>query len=62
MIEVPDNLEEFYVAARPDGNKCLVIFRDYRMELRDNAGTVLFECETKSKVYDNTILEAYYNK
>lgn len=62
MIEVPDNLGEFYVAARPDGNKCLVIFRDYHMELRDNAGTILLECETKSKVYDNTILEAYYNK
>jgi hypothetical protein len=62
MLEAPANLNEFYVVGRPEGNKCLVIFGDYKMELRDKSGSLLLECETKSKTYDKSIFEAYYNK
>ncbi len=41
MLEIPHNLKEFYVAARPDGNKCLAIFKDYQMELRDKSGYLI---------------------
>lgn len=31
MLEVPDNLRDFYVAARPDGNRCVMIIRNCKM-------------------------------
>lgn len=61
MLEVPDNLSEFYVCARPEGNKCLVIFKDFRMELRDKSGSIILQSEIKSKLYDNSVFEAYYS-
>jgi len=38
MIEVPDNLNEFYTAVKPDGIKCLIILKDYRLFIRDKSG------------------------
>jgi hypothetical protein len=62
MLAIPENIKEFYVVARPDGNKCLAIFKDYRLELRDKSGGLIFSCSTNGKSYDRSIFEAYYNK
>ena len=32
------------------------------MQLRDKAGNLILDCELKSKVYEQTILEEFYNK
>lgn len=42
MVEVPEDIREYYVAPRPDGKKCLAIFNGYRVELRDKSGCVVF--------------------
>jgi snurportin-1 len=61
MLEVPDNLTDFYVAGRPDGNKVLAIFQNYRLELRDKSGGLVLSCETNGKQYDKSVFEAYFN-
>ena len=55
MLEVPDNLRDFYVAARPDGNRCVMIIRNYKMKLRDKNGAEVFACDIKGKSYDKCI-------
>ena len=62
MIEVPSDIREYYVAPRPDGKKCLAIFRGHRVELRDKSGCVVLECNLGSKIYDNTVIQVYYDE
>jgi hypothetical protein len=47
---------------RPDGHKCLIIIKDYRVEIRDKSGREVFSCEISSKQYNGTIFEGYYNE
>jgi hypothetical protein len=62
MIEIPNNLKDFYLAARPNALKCLLIFEKNCLTVRDKGGKLIYEVSVNAKAYDGTIAESYYIK
>ncbi len=60
MVTVPENINEFYVGARPEGTKCLAIISGNTIELCDKSGGVIACFEGLTKLYNGTILEGFY--
>jgi hypothetical protein len=41
MVSVPPNLPDFYLGARGQGNKCLMIMKYTSLEICDKSGSLL---------------------
>lgn len=50
------------MAPRPDGTKCLVVFEDNSLAIRDKSGRQVFKSEVGNKNYNGTLVEGYYNE
>ena len=62
MVAIPHSLQEFYVAARGEGSKCLLIMKYDSLEICDKSGSTLAELPCPLKTYNGTILEIYFNQ
>lgn len=61
MNSVPQDIGQFYGAARPEGKTVLILFdSDDSMKIYDKLGKKLAFFKIKGKHYKDTILEGYY--
>lgn len=59
MVAVPHNLQDYYVCSRPQGNKCLLIFKHSTIELSDVSGCLVGSFSNPIHSLSGTVLEAY---
>ena len=56
LNEIPSNFKEFRIAAKPDGERLIMIIEGNKAELRNKSGKSICHLKLKSKNYDGTIL------
>jgi len=42
MVTIPSDFDKYYVSARPEGTKCLMVLINKAVQLLDKSGNVVF--------------------
>ena len=62
LVSVPANLQDYYVASRPEGIKCLMIFKQNQVFLSDKSGSTVASFGNPIPSLSGTVFESYWQK